>query len=171
MKNSKFSFLKIVVFLMFFLTVLTFFLILYIIPAMKKYKTNELTLKKYEKIYRSEKKVNNRLEKKILLLEKKYKKDIKRYNNNFDKEKFKKYAEKFINVINISKVEQKDDYIIYKLDCKINSINNLYKFIESLNTYANIVKITFPIVLEKEEKSYLVSLNVTIISNKLKKKL
>jgi len=138
---------------------------------MKKYKTNKAVLKKYEKIYRLEKKENKRLEKKIVLLKKKYKADIIRYNNIFDKEKFKKFAKKYVNIIDISKVEQKNDHLIYKIDCKINSINNLYKFIENLNNYTNIVKITFPIVLKREEKSYLVSFNVTIISNKLKKNL
>jgi len=167
MKKSNFSILKLLIFLMFFLVILTLFLLLYIIPVMKKYKTNKLILNKYEKVYKKSKNEVKFLKKKKSLLKEKYKKSLTKYNQNFDKNDFISFIKDKIKNLKITKVKDKN-LLHYSIEGEIDKIYNFTKIVESLNSYKNIVKATFPITIEKDKKSYKIFFNVTIINRKLK---
>jgi len=171
MQSKNFSFLKMIVFLIFFLVVLTFFLIIYIIPAMKEYKTNEKVLKKYERLHKKQLHDIKVLQAKINMLQKKYKNDIKRYNQPFDKDDFSSFVKNYIHDPSIKEKKSKSQDKVFVLEGNIDDISDFYRFSEELNNYPSIVKITFPITIKKEEKSYYIKLSVTVINKKLKKAL
>ena len=170
MRKNNFSLIKLVIFIIFFLIVLTLFLIIYIIPAMKKYKTNDYELKKYEKIYRKQQSKITFLEKKKNLLKDKYKKSIKIYEEKFDKKDFVNFINSQIKDAKIELVDKKDNSV-YKISGKINRINDFDRVIDKINKYKNLVKITFPILIKKDEKLYFIAFSVTIVNKNLKKHL
>jgi len=168
MKESKFSILKLLIFLMLFLVVLTMFLLIYIIPVMKEYKTNKASLKKYEVLYKKTKKEAKYLKEKKELLKQKYHESLKKYNEKFAKEDLKKYLESFISDITISNRKQKNTF---EVKGTIKDINSFLDSIDSLNKYKNIVKVSFPIEIKKDEKSYKISFFVTVVNKELKSNL
>ena len=170
MKKSNFSIIKLLIFLMLFLVVLTIFLIVYIIPVMKEYKTNQVVLKKYEKIYDKEKGKLKYLEAKRDIIKKKYKDVIIKYETPFDEKKFEKLLEK--NIFNLKIDEKKlQNKTKVKIEGNIKNIENFLDLIDKINNYKNIVKIIFPIEIKKNEMSYFISFYVTILNKDLKKNL
>ena len=168
MKKSNFSIIKLILFIMFFLIILVFFLLLYIIPMMKKYKTNEYELKKYEKIYRKQANNIKHLKKKEKLLSKTYRDSILKFQNNFNKKDFEKFVKKYIKNIKISSVNNQGKFL---LEGNINNLSKFTDFIEGVRKYKNIIKVEFPISIKKVEKSYKISFYVTVINKQLKNNL
>jgi hypothetical protein len=157
-------------FLIFFLVILFLFLVVYIIPILKKYKTNKAELTRYEKMYRKQQGSITLVEKKREILKKKYKKSLRFYEKEFNKEHFKNFIKTNIEDSKIEFVDKNQ-----KFNCsitgKINSIDKVNQLIEKINNYESIVKINFPITIKKIEKSYFVSISVTIINKNLKNNL
>jgi len=170
MKKNNFSILKLFIFLLFFLLILTMFMIVYIIPVMKEYKTNESVLKKYEKLYKKEKEKINYLKRKEDLLKDKYKISIKKYENDFNEDDFKKFLSKYLSDVKIKKTVDKNN-TKYHIQANTNEIENFLNMVEKLNNYKNIVKVLFPIDIKREEKSYNIAFYITILNTTLKNNL
>jgi len=155
---------------MLFLVIITIFLLFYIIPVMKKYKTNETVLKKYEALYKKDKKELKYLEKKKKILKEKYKKTLTKYAQNFDQKDFINYLNLSFKNFKVEKIKKEKEQK-YEVKGELDTIYDFTKLIEKINSYKNIVKINFPITISKKEKSYKVVFFVTVVNNKLKKDL
>jgi len=164
MKSSN-QIVKILFFVLFFLVVLLLFLVIFIIPQLKIYKTNKLSLKKYEKLYTSESKKLKELKSKEKYLSKKYEKSIQKFNTKFDLSDFKNYiqSDSYECVVTPTKDKKK-----LSINLIINDNQSFYKFIDKLKKYKNIVKITFPIIYKKEKDEIKINLLVTISNKNLK---
>ncbi len=161
------SFVKVLFFLLLFLVILTMFLIVFIIPEMKEYKTKQAILKKYEKIYDKNRARLNILKIKRDLTYKKYKNDILKYNNKFDFDTFKKVVnQNFVD----ANVKQMDNNKSISINATLNSMKDFYKFVNILENYSNIVKINFPLVYKVNNNIVKINFDVTICKNKLNNK-
>jgi len=162
MKKNN-SVIKLILFLLFFMIVLTLFLLIYIIPELKKYKTNKIVLNKYEKLYNKEKRTLNSYIKNGENIQIKYKKEILKFNNKFNEEDFINFIKKYLQNVTIERNKEDSKNTTYKIEGNIDKLNYLYNFIDKLNIYKNFVKINFPLVYKVEKKSTLLKINVTIL--------
>jgi len=162
MKKNN-SVIKLILFLLFFMIVLTLFLLIYIIPELKKYKTNKIVLNKYEKLYNKEKRTLNSYIKNGENIQIKYKKEILKFNNKFNEEDFINFIKKYLQNVTIERNKEDSKNTTYKIEGNIDKLNYLYNFIDKLNIYKNFVKINFPLVYKVEKKSILLKINVTIL--------
>jgi len=162
MKKNN-SVIKLILFLLFFMIVLTLFLLIYIIPELKKYKTNKIVLNKYEKLYNKEKRTLNSYIKYGENIQIKYKKEILKFNNKFNEEDFINFIKKYLQNVTIERNKEDSKNTTYKIEGNIDKLNYLYNFIDKLNIYKNFVKINFPLVYKVEKKSILLKINVTIL--------
>ncbi len=163
MQNN--SLIKTIFFILLFLVVLTIFLIIFIIPQIKEYKTKQVVIKKYEKIYEKKIKELKVLKNKRDFIQKKYKNELKRYEIAFDKKEFENFLKKFFTNVNIKDKDKKN----LTIKASLNSIEDFFRFVDELKKYKNIVKISFPIVYEVKDNIKKVTFNVTLSSKKLKK--
>jgi len=163
MKRNSFSIVKLIIFIIFFLVITTFFLTIYVIPKMKEYKTNKIELKRYERLYK--KQVNDLifLEKKRKLLKEKYKKIKVKYERRFDEKDFKIFLLQNFKDVKIKSNYKKNRHI-YKISGTINSIEDLIEIINKINSYKSILKINFPIDIKRKDKSYLTYFYISIIN-------
>ncbi len=167
MKNNNIV-IKNILFLLLFLVVLTLFLVIYIIPQLKEYKTKQAIIAKSEKIYNKNIDSLNKLKKKKELTYKRYKKNIEKYNRNFDLENFKSFVKRFFKDATINTTKYKEKLII---QTTIASKEELYNFLEKVNDYKNIVKINFPLVYKIVNGNKIITINVTISNINLKNNL
>ena len=162
MKKNN-SVIKLILFLLFFMIVLTLFLLIYIIPELKKYKTNKIVLNKYEKLYNKEKRTLNSYIKYGENIQIKYKKEILKFKNKFNEEDFINFIKKYLQNVTIERNKEDSKNTTYEIEGNIDKLNYLYNFIDKLNIYKNFVKINFPLVYKVEKKSILLKINVTIL--------
>lgn len=160
-KNN--SVIKLILFLLFFMVVLTAFLLIYIIPTLKEYKSNKEVLNSYEKLYKKEIRTLEKLTNIENELKVKYKKEIVKYNNKFDEEKFKLFLQQSLQNVKIENLTNKGKNLTYKVEGNIEKLNNLYIFLEKLNIYNNFAKINFPLTYIVKKESIFLTLNVTIL--------
>ena len=165
MKNKS-SFIKQLLFLLAFLIVLVIFLLVYIIPELKEYKSNKVVLKKYEKLYKNELKIAEKLKIKQESLEKTHKQEIDRSNKDVNIKKLKSHISEIFNNCEIIPL---DSNTTFNIVVEVTKNKQIYTFIKSLESYENLVKINFPIEYKKDKKINIFSLKVTIVKNELKK--
>ena len=167
MKNSN-VIIKNILFLLLFLVVLTLFLVIYIIPQLKEYKTKQAILSRSEKIYNKNLNSLNKLKREKKLTYKRYKESIEKYNQDFNLEDFKNYVKNFLKDATVETTKDKQNLTI---QASITSKEELYNFIEKLNEYRNIVKINFPFIYKNDESNKKITFNVTISNNIIKNSL
>jgi len=150
---------KTIFFILLLLVVLVLFLVIFIIPEMKVYKTNHKALKQYEKIYNKKVHDLKRLKSKKEQFQRRYKIVIKKYNQKFDLSDFKNYISSSCQECKIS---QSKDNKNLNLEILVKDKKDFFKFIEKLNKYKNIVKINFPIVYKITNKTIKINFSVDI---------
>jgi len=157
-----------------FFIVLTLFSIgLIIAPSIRIFKKNQNLFFKEKNEFETLKnkflQKNNELKK----LKIENKKIIASLNRNFDKNNFKIFASKYINITNIKEINSsvyKNDFIktSFLVDAIIKSPKNFYEFIDALKNYKYVVKAYFPVNFEKKDEN--IALTFKIEYFKIKKR-
>ncbi|GAX86973.1 conserved hypothetical protein [Lebetimonas natsushimae] len=98
-------------------------------------------------------------------LQKMNSKIISALNRDFNKNNFKNFASKFMNITNIREINSsiyKDDFIktSYMLDAIIKSPKDFYDFIDALKNYKYVIRAYFPVNFEKKEESIALSFKI-----------
>jgi len=164
MKNSN-QVIKTLFFVIFFIVVLLSFLVIFIIPQLKIYKTNKMSLKKYEKLYTTESLKLKELKLQEKYMSKKYKEPIQKFNTKFDLNDFKKFLKSDFPECIVTTTKDKKKLSI---NLTVKDRQSFYKCIEKLENYKNIVKITFPITYKKEKNKIKINFFATISNKNLK---
>jgi hypothetical protein len=151
--------------LLLFLVVVILMLLIYIIPELKEYKLNRSVLKKYETLHKEELSIYSDISKLQDSLSKKYSKESSTYGRKFDENDFSLFLDRYLEDVSLVKIDSKSDILNYKVSGSLKNISGLYNLIDSLNSYSNFVKISFPIVYKVRENIISLELGVTILSS------
>jgi hypothetical protein len=139
-----------------FLTLLSIGLI--IAPSIK-------TFKKYQSKYYETKSKFNELKniymqknEKLKKLKKQNSKILAAFKRDFNKNNFKNFASKFMNITDIKEINSsvyKKNFIktSYMVNAIIKSPKNFYDFIDALKNYKYVIRAYFPVDFEKKEES------------------
>jgi hypothetical protein len=151
--------------LLLFLVVVILMLLIYIIPELKEYKLNRSVLKKYETLHKEELSIYSDISKLKDSLSKKYSKESSTYGRKFDENDFSLFLDRYLEDVSLVKIDSKSNILNYKVSGSLKNISGLYNLIDSLNSYSNFVKISFPIVYKVRENIISLELGVTILSS------
>ena len=150
--------IKNLLFFTLFIIIFLFLLILIVAPTIKKFKNSKKEFFKTKIILQDSNKNLEKITQQYKLNFKKNKKIIFALKREFNKENFKLFAKKYMNISNI---EDKNSSIYqnkfikktYIVTASINSPDNFYKFVNATQNYKNILKIYFPIVFKSKENN------------------
>jgi hypothetical protein len=146
-----------------FLTLLSIGLI--IAPAIRTFKKNQNEYYKIKSEFDILKNHYIQKNKELKKLEKENSKIISALKRDFDKNNFKNFAAKFMNITNIKEINSsvyKNDFIktSYMVDAIIKSPKNFYDFIDAIKNYKYVIRTYFPVNFEKKEESIALSFKI-----------
>lgn len=165
LKNEN-STIRLLIYILIFLILILFLLLFFIIPNIKDYKTSEVKLKsiesKIEDLTQRQKSLKDELKRE----EDENKNVLLKFNKNFNKTNFITFSKKYLNDVKLTKTKEQNlsNYYEYKFSAytKNSSPKEFFKFIDSIKNYENLVKIKFPILLEKKGKKIYINLILDI---------
>lgn len=110
--------------------------------------------------------------KELKKLQKGNRKILAALNRDFDKNNFKNFASKYMNIINVKEINSsiyKNDFIktSYMVSAIIKTPKNFYDFIDALKNYKYVIRAYFPVNFEKKDES--IALTFKIEHYKVKK--
>jgi hypothetical protein len=146
-----------------FLTLLSIGLI--IAPSIRFFKKNQNEFYKIKSEFDTLKEHYLQKNEELKKLKKENSKIIAALKRDFDKNNFKIFASKFMNITNIKEINSsvyKNNFIktSYMVDAIIKSPKNFYDFIDALKNYKYVIKAYFPVNFEKKEESIALSFKI-----------
>ena len=164
--KSENSTIRVLIYILTFLVLILLILLFFIIPNIKEYKVSEVELKNIEKSIGDLKRKEESLKSELKNINSENSFIIDKFDKDFNKSKFIKFANSYLQDINLTEIKDKNSlkFREYKFSAytKNSSPKELFKFIESLKDYDSVVKINFPILLEKQNRQIFIKLVLDI---------
>ncbi len=157
--TEEFNLVNILIYVVLYLVIIGFFVGFYTLPLIKTFKISQAEYKNNLKHYHS---LLNRYEYLKKSFEKKKKENIeiiKKFRHKFDENDFVSFSKNYFSASSLTKKndnvkkDKNEKFIVkwYKMNFSFLDIKKFYSFINNLKNYSSIVKITFPVVLEKKD--------------------
>jgi hypothetical protein len=152
-------------FFTFFIFLTLFSIALIIAPSIRVFKKNQTEYYKIKSEFDTLKEHYLIKKEELKKLQKENQKIISALNRNFNKNNFKNFASKFMNVTNIKELNSsiyKNDFIktSYMVDAIIKSPKNFYDFIDALKNYKYVLRAYFPVNFEKKDENIALSFKI-----------
>ena len=165
LKNENTT-IRLLIYILVFLILILLILLFFIIPNIKKYKTSEVELKNIESRIEDYNNSYLSLKDELKELKDENKEIISKFNRDFNKSDFIKFSTKYLQNVTIKRAKDNNNnnFTEYNFSAytKNSSPKEFFKFIEDLKEYKNIVKIKFPILLEKKDKNIFIKFVLAI---------
>ena len=173
MAKNENSTVRFLIFILVFLILILLSLLIFIIPNIKSYKSSSRDLKLYKQKSMNLSLKEDELKKQIDDLKSQNAPIIKRLKNSFDLEDFKKFVSEKSALQDLKLVKIDNDnqsFDEYNLSAKTahRSPKEFYKFLDSLNSYKNIIKINFPIKMTSQNDRIDLNFHIQVFKNSKK---
>ena len=169
MSKDKNSTVKFLIFILVFLIIVLLLLIIFVIPGIKSYKSNSSELKLLEKKSIRLKSKEELLKKELDSFKIENEKILKRLESEFNIDDFVNFSQKYLKDVNVTLLPKSNNskFQEYNISATTTqkSPKSFYKFLDSLQEYTNVIKITFPIKMVS--KTDHIALNFHIIVGRL----
>ncbi|HDX3451200.1 TPA: hypothetical protein ROD35_000155 [Campylobacter coli] len=166
---EELNILKIIIYVLSFITVCTALILFLLLPLLKDYKQANLRKNSQVAIFNAAKIKLDISENKINTLRTENNKSLEQFEQNFNLTHFQNFLEKYFKNIQATelKLDKKEKYLTHRINIQasINNPRRLYDFIDALAQYNNLVKIDYPMTLKASDHGIMVDLNVQIYSN------
>ncbi|EEP3505468.1 hypothetical protein ACM1FL_001132 [Campylobacter coli] len=166
---EELNILKIVIYVLSFITVCTALILFLLLPVLKDYKQTHLRKNSQAAIFNAAKAKLDASENKISALRTENNKSLEQFEQQFNLTHFQNFLEKYFENIQITelKLDEKEKYLTHRINIRasINNPRRLYDFIDALAQYNNLVKIDYPMTLKASDHGIMINLNVQIYSN------
>ncbi|EOZ2160790.1 hypothetical protein ACQQJ8_000827 [Campylobacter coli] len=166
---EELNILKIVIYVLSFITVCTALILFLLLPVLKDYKQTHLRKNSQAAIFNAAKAKLDASENKISALRTENNKSLEQFEQQFNLTHFQNFLEKYFENIQITelKLDKKEKYLAHRINIRalINNPRRLYDFIDALAQYNNLIKIDYPMTLKASDHGIIVNLNVQIYSN------
>ncbi|EAW7550724.1 hypothetical protein FGY55_00290 [Campylobacter coli] len=166
---EELNILKIIIYVLSFITVCTALILFLLLPLLKDYKQANLRKNSQVAIFNAAKAKLDTSENKISTLRTENNKSLEQFEQNFNLTHFQNFLEKYFKNIQATelKLDKKEKYLTHRINIQasINNPRRLYDFIDALAQYNNLVKIDYPMTLKASDHGIMVNLNVQIYSN------
>ena len=166
---EELNILKIVIYVLSFITVCTALILFLLLPVLKDYKQTHLRKNSQAAIFNAAKAKLDTSENKISALRTENNKSLEQFEQQFNLTHFQNFLEKYFENIQITELnlDKKEKYLTHRINIRasINNPRRLYDFIDALAQYNNLVKIDYPITLKASDHGIMINLNVQIYSN------
>ncbi|EFN2179030.1 hypothetical protein HKB92_000783 [Campylobacter coli] len=166
---EELNILKIVIYVLSFITVCTALILFLLLPVLKDYKQTHLRKNSQAAIFNAVKAKLDASENKISALRTENNKSLEQFEQQFNLTHFQNFLEKYFENIQITelKLDKKEKYLTHRINIRasINNPRRLYDFIDALAQYNNLVKIDYPMTLKASDHGIMINLNVQIYSN------
>ncbi|EOW3521169.1 hypothetical protein ACOWVB_000793 [Campylobacter coli] len=166
---EELNILKIIIYVLSFITVCTALILFLLLPLLKDYKQTNLRKNSQVAIFNAAKAKLDTSENKISTLRTENNKSLEQFEQNFNLTHFQNFLEKYFKNIRTAelKLDKKEKYLTHRINIQasINNPRRLYDFIDALAQYNNLVKIDYPMTLKASDHGIMVDLNVQIYSN------
>ena len=159
--------LKFMIFILTFLVVVTAFVLFFVIPGIKAFKTKKA---EYYQQLRTEKRLaeeEKTLEAKLQQLKEKNAKVLHAFQKDFDEAEFLKMAHRYFKNVKLLPKRKRiteSGLQTYEFEADFNADTpvQFYRFIDTINRMDNIVKINFPIILEAHNRIITIQFNMSV---------
>jgi len=153
---EEFDVVKLLLFLLLFVAVAMGFILGFIVPDIREYKSTKSTLSTERATTQRIYEVLSERENELLALRSQNRKILEAFGKSFDEERFKTHASQFFDAVALekqSKAEFEEDFTLYELTVTslLDTPVQFYRFLESLNRYEAIVRTDFPIQMWAED--------------------
>lgn len=166
---EELNILKIIIYVLSFITVCTALILFLLLPLLKDYKQANLRKNSQVAIFNATKTKLDISENKINTLRTENNKSLEQFEQNFNLTHFQNFLEKYFKNIQATelKLDKKEKYLTHRINIQasINNPRRLYDFIDALAQYNNLVKIDYPMTLKASDHGIMINLNVQIYSN------
>ncbi|HEB9319990.1 TPA: hypothetical protein RZK22_000835 [Campylobacter coli] len=166
---EEINILKIIIYVLSFITVCTALILFLLLPLLKDYKQANLRKNSQVAIFNATKTKLDISENKINTLRTENNKSLEQFEQNFNLTHFQNFLEKYFKNIQATelKLDKKEKYLTHRINIQasINNPRRLYDFIDALAQYNNLVKIDYPMTLKASDHGIMINLNVQIYSN------
>ncbi|HEB9332862.1 TPA: hypothetical protein ACOS3E_000653 [Campylobacter coli] len=166
---EELNILKIIIYVLSFITVCTALILFLLLPLLKDYKQTNLRKNSQVAIFNAAKAKLDTSENKISTLRTENNKSLEQFEQNFNLTHFQNFLEKYFKNIQATelKLDKKEKYLTHRINIQasINNPRRLYDFIDALAQYNNLIKIDYPMTLKASDHGIMVDLNVQIYSN------
>lgn len=166
---EELNILKIIVYVLSFITVCTALILFLLLPVLKDYKQTHLRKNSQAAIFNAAKAKLDASENKLITLRTENNKSLEQFEQKFNLTHFQNFLEKYFKNIQVTelKLDKKEKYLTHRINIQasINNPRRLYDFIDALAQYNNLVKIDYPMTLKASDHGIMINLNVQIYSN------
>ncbi len=166
---EEINILKIIIYVLSFITVCTALILFLLLPLLKDYKQANLRKNSQVAIFNATKTKLDISENKINTLRTENNKSLEQFEQKFNLTHFQNFLEKYFKNIQVTelKLDKKEKYLTHRINIQasINNPRRLYDFIDALAQYNNLVKIDYPMTLKASDHGIMINLNVQIYSN------
>ncbi|HEG5395712.1 TPA: hypothetical protein SEZ58_000718 [Campylobacter coli] len=166
---EELNILKIIIYVLSFITVCTALILFLLLPLLKDYKQANLRKNSQVAIFNAAKIKLDISENKINTLRTENNKSLEQFEQKFNLTHFQNFLEKYFKNIQVTelKLDKKEKYLTHRINIQasINNPRRLYDFIDALAQYNNLVKIDYPMTLKASDHGIMINLNVQIYSN------
>ncbi len=157
--GEEFNIVNVLIYLVLYMVIVGFFIGFYTIPLIKTFKTSQSEyrndLRHYKSLLSRHEYLKNSFEKK----KNSNIKIIKKFRNKFNEKDFYSFGLKYFESMDLKKngIEmfdnKKEKFSVnkYKMHFSFKDMEKFYSFIDDLKTYSSVVKIDFPVILEKRD--------------------
>lgn len=166
--------LKLLIYVVIFISLLVFFITVMIIPSIKEYKKlkvqNQISLINLGKIEQ----VHNAHANALADFRIKNSRTLNAIINGFDEKEFLQSTSRYFEAPSLAKLGSKSDdnasFSRYELNitAQINSPQKFYNFVDLLNNYNNIVMLDFPVRMESKGEKINTSFDLKVFKSKAK---
>ncbi len=166
---EELNILKIIVYVLSFITVCTALILFLLLPVLKDYKQTHLRKNSQEAIFNAAKAKLDASENKLIILRTENNKSLEQFEQKFNLAHLQNFLEKYFENIQITELEldKKEKYLTHRINIRalINNPRRLYDFVDALAQYNNLIKIDYPMTLKASDHGIMINLNVQIYSN------
>ncbi|EDO6740060.1 hypothetical protein FVZ16_01180 [Campylobacter coli] len=166
---EELNILKIIIYVLSFITVCTALILFLLLPLLKDYKQANLRKNSQVAIFNAAKTKLDISENKINTLRTENNKSLEQFEQKINLTHFQNFLEKYFKNIQVTelKLDKKEKYLTHRINIQasINNPRRLYDFIDALAQYNNLVKIDYPMTLKASDHGIMINLNVQIYSN------
>lgn len=162
--------LKLVIYVFSFISVCTALILFVMLPILKDYKQTSARFFSQKAILDN---VNNTLkfhEDKLNTLKIDNNISFAQFDTKFDKNSFKNFIYQYFNNVKITnlKIDNNEKYLKEKLQISatMNNQARFYLFMDSLKKYTNLIKITYPMVIDVKNNKIIINFKAEIYSAK-----
>ncbi len=166
---EELNILKIIVYVLSFITVCTALILFLLLPVLKDYKQTHLRKNSQAAIFNAAKAKLDASENKLITLRTENNKSLEQFEQQFNLAHLQNFLEKYFESIQITELEldKKEKYLTHRINIRalINNPRRLYDFVDTLAQYNNLIKIDYPMTLKASDHGIMINLNVQIYSN------